>query len=121
MSRSVLIVEDEELIRDLCADVFKDAGYTVSETSTGDEALELLSSGVAVDLIVTDIRMPGAIDGMALRREVEANWPHMKMLITSGHMTVERAELTADQLFVPKPYKFLELVRQAGELLDSRA
>lgn len=117
MTGSVLIVEDEPLIRTLCAEVFEDAGFSVLEASSGDAALAILADGIAVDAIVTDIRMPGAIDGLALRREVEQKWPDIKMVVTSGHMAVERAELSENQVFVPKPYQFLELVRQVEALL----
>lgn len=117
MRKSVLIVEDESLIRSLCADVFRDAAYTVLEAEDGDQALELLRSGIQVTAIVSDIRMPGAIDGLALRREVERQWPGIKMVLTSGHMHVERSELSKDQAFIPKPYRFLDLVRQVEQLI----
>jgi DNA-binding NtrC family response regulator len=117
MTGSVLIVEDEPLIRTLCAEVFEDAGFTVVEASNGDAALTLLTAGSAVDAIVTDIRMPGEVDGLALRRAVEEKWPDIKMVVTSGHMAVERAELSDNHIFVPKPYQFLELVKQVETLL----
>jgi len=114
-----MIVEDEDLIRALAVDAFTEAGFAVLEVSTGDEALEVLFSGEAVDVIVSDIRMPGATDGLKLRREVEIRWPNIKMVLTSGHMEVERSELSENQLFVGKPYKFLELVREVEGLLSS--
>ena len=117
MTRSVLIVEDEQLIRRLCAEVFDDAGFEVVEANDGDAALAILGSGVPIDAIVTDIRMPGTVDGLALRRKVEQRWPNIKMIVTSGHMVVERTELSENHVFVPKPYQFLELVRQVENLL----
>jgi DNA-binding NtrC family response regulator len=117
MTRSVLIVEDEPLIRSLCAEVFDDAGFTVVEADDGDAALAILGSDVAIDAIVTDILMPGTVDGLALRRKVEQTWPNVKVVVTSGHMAVERAELSENHVFVPKPYQFLEMVRQVETLL----
>lgn len=67
--------------------------------------------------IVSDIRMPGEIDGLALCKKVEQYWPGVKMVLTSGHMIVERSELSGDHVFVAKPYRFLDLVRQADELI----
>lgn len=118
MVKAVLIVEDEVLIRTLCADVFREADYKVIEAEDGDHALELLRSGISVSAIVSDIRMPGSTDGMALRREVERLWPGVKMLLTSGHMHVERSELSEDQAFIAKPYRFLDLVRQVDEMIS---
>lgn len=121
MSKSVLIVEDEVLIRTLCADVFREAEYEVIEAGNGDQALELLKSGISVSAIVSDIRMPGSTDGMSLRQEVEQHWPGVKILLTSGHMHVERSELSEDQAFIAKPYRFLDLVRQVDELICGEA
>ena len=72
MSKSVLIVEDETLIRILCADVFREAEYEVIEAKNGDQALDVLRSAIPVIAIVSDIRMSGSTHGMALRREVVA-------------------------------------------------
>lgn len=121
MMRTVMIVEDEDLIRSLCADVFRDAGFQVMEVASGDEALHALQAGKQIDAIVSDIRMPGSTDGMALRAAVEREWPDIKMLLTSGHMKVERSELSQNHLFVPKPYQFLELVRQLEDLFAASA
>lgn len=121
MSKSVLIVEDETLIRALCADVFRDAEYEVIEAENGDQALDVLRSGIPVAAIVSDIRMPGRTDGMALRREVEANWPDVKMLLTSGHRRIERSELSENQAFIAKPYQVLDLVQQVDEMIFGNA
>ena len=120
MTKTILIVEDEALIRSLCADVFREAGFNVLEADNGDHAMDVLGGQAPIDAIVSDIRMPGSIDGLALRREVENRWPGTKMLLTSGHMEVERSELSEDQAFIAKPYRFLELVRQVDDLLNQR-
>jgi DNA-binding NtrC family response regulator len=115
--QSVLIVEDEPLIRDLCADVFKQAGYRVVEAETGDAALEILNSGENVAAVVSDIRMPGAIDGLALRAVVGQRWPTIKFLLTSGHRLEKPESLQDRDVFLPKPYRFLRLVEEVNLLL----
>lgn len=117
MSKSVLIVEDEMLIRTLCADVFGEAEYEVIEAENGDQALDMLRFGIPVIAIVSDIRMPGRTDGMALRREVEANWPDVKMLMTSGDRHVDCSELSENQVFIAKPYQVLDLVQHVDEMI----
>lgn len=117
MTKKILVVEDETLIRHLCADVFREAGYTVLEAEDADEALVILRSEQPVAAVVSDIRMPGTIDGLGLRCEVERNWPATKMLLTSGDTLLERSQLPQDQAFLPKPYRFLELVAEVETLM----
>ncbi|WP_234150127.1 response regulator [Sphingobium sufflavum] len=121
MEKSVLIVEDEALIRALCVDVFEEAGFAVSEAETGDQALAMLEDGLAVTAIVSDVRMPGAVDGMALREEVHRRWPRTRFLLTSGHLHVDRDILSEGEAFLPKPYRFLEMVSEVEALLILKA
>lgn len=109
------------LIRTLCADVFGEAEYEVIEAENGDQALDMLRSGIPVIAVVSDICMPGRTDGMALRREVEANWPDVKMLLTSGDRHVECNELSENQAFIAKPYQVLDLVQQVDEMIIGNA
>lgn len=98
----ILVVEDEVLIRMLMADVLRDEGYRVIEAATGDEAMAILNSGQTVDLVVTDVRMPGEIDGVELAARSKAIAPLRPVVIVSGHLP-PAAAVSADA-FLPKPY-----------------
>jgi CheY-like chemotaxis protein len=86
---TILFVEDEVLIRFFAADALRDASHEVIEAANGDEAVELLSAGLVVDLLITDIRMPGNVDGMGLARFVREQHPELPILLASSHPTQE--------------------------------
>lgn len=107
----ILIVEDDVMIRMLMVDVLSDEGYAVLEAGSGDEGLDILSSGQHLDLIITDVRIPGKIDGIALTGEAKRVFPGLPVIVVSGHLPPEAAN-RADA-FLCKPYgtsTFLELV-----------
>lgn len=82
---TVLLVEDEVLIRLVAADVLRDAGHAVVEAATGEEAVSLLAAGVDIDLVVSDLRMPGAVDGLQLAAFVRAQRPDVPVLLATSH------------------------------------
>jgi CheY-like chemotaxis protein len=100
----ILVVEDEVLIRMLVADELRDADYDVVEAGSADEALELLESLASVDLIISDVRMPGSIDGLGLLAAVKARCPRMPFIVTSGHIEPSLAIQKGADQFVSKPY-----------------
>ncbi|WP_309627310.1 response regulator [Brevundimonas sp.] len=102
-SPRVLVVEDEFLIRMLVADHLRDAGFTVVEAFNGDEAIAILTSGVPIDLVFTDVRMPGAADGLELLAFVKRTRPGLPVLMTSGHLEPELAYAGGAQRFLSKP------------------
>jgi DNA-binding NtrC family response regulator len=72
----ILVVEDELFIRMFISDAFRDEGYTVIEAFNADEAVDILKAGKAVDLVFSDVRMPGTLDGIGLLRFIkERFWP----------------------------------------------
>jgi two-component system, response regulator PdtaR len=81
---AILIVEDEGLVRLLGVDTFVDAGFRVIEAINGDVALGLLEADSDVQLLFTDVSMPGKMDGLALAREVHDRWPHIGIMVVSG-------------------------------------
>ena len=99
----ILVVEDEFLIRFMLSDSLRDVGYQVIEASNADEALKLLETFVP-DLILSDVRMPGSIDGMGLLSKLKVTHPAVPVIIASAHLerTVAIAAGAAD--FVAKPY-----------------
>jgi CheY-like chemotaxis protein len=114
-TRTVLVVEDDVLIRMMIADELRQTGFRVVEASSGDEALRCLASGYAVDLIFTDVQMPGKIDGAALARLVARDYPEIRVFVTSAHGRMPHAGLAAQ--FIPKPYIEGDVVRRIIDAL----
>jgi CheY-like chemotaxis protein len=103
---AVLLVEDEILISQLVADELSEYGFKVHEVSTGDEALKYVGSGAPVDVLFTDINMPGTIDGTELAKRVRAMRPDMPVVYASGRYGAENVgPLVTHSVFVPKPYR----------------
>jgi CheY-like chemotaxis protein len=114
---TVLLVEDELFVRMIGADALSEAGYRVIEAGDADEALERLEDGGDVQVLFTDIRMPGTMDGLALAGEVHRRWPTIRILLTSGDTRPTRAAIPDDGRFLAKPYRFEALSRELDQLL----
>lgn len=100
----VMIVDDEVLIRLVAADVLLDAGFRVVEAASADEAAALLAAGAPVDLVVTDVRMPGVMDGLALVAHLKRLDPPLPVIVTSGHMGPHELLAAGADRWLPKPY-----------------
>ncbi len=83
---TILVAEDEVLVRMTLADQLRDAGYAVIEAANGHEAVDVLRTA-PVGFVVSDVRMPGSIDGVALARLVRAEYPATKIILTSAHLS----------------------------------
>ncbi len=123
---TVLIVEDETLIRHLIADCLNDRGFAVHEAASGDEALDYIDHGGPVDAMFTDVNLPGSINGTELAARVRAVRPELPIVYTSGHYTPnDIARLMPRSVFVTKPYipadVCLLLKRLTGRLKPSSA
>lgn len=101
---TILIVEDEPLVRMHGIDILEEAGFAVIEAGDADEALDILSAGASVQLIFSDVDMPGSMDGLELAWLVHQRWPCIHLLLTSGHHRLEKAQLPIAGLFLPKPW-----------------
>lgn len=99
----ILVVEDELLIRIMLSESLRDAGYHVIEANSADEALSLLES-FAPDLILSDVRMPGTLDGMGLLSTVKNSHPEIPVIIASAHFESHVAIASGAADFVAKPY-----------------
>jgi CheY-like chemotaxis protein len=116
---TILLVEDEVLLRMMLADELRAGNYTVIEAANGDEALEILRTRVSIDALVTDVSMPGTLDGTRLAALVRKLSPSTKIVIASAHsMAIEPGN--ADAVFT-KPYHVLALIRKIGILLEVSA
>ena len=99
---SVLVVEDDPLVRVAICEVLRDAGLCVIEAASADEALSYLGAGQRIDLVFTDIQMPGRLDGIGLARRLRSRDPVLPVVLTSG--TAISPDDLGGALFLPKPY-----------------
>lgn len=104
---AVLVVEDEVLIRLDLSDHLRDYGFDVTEAGDADEALAWLSRK-ELDAVVTDVRMPGTIDGIQLAHKLNREHPHIAVIVVSGHADAAQAPLGVP--VIAKPFNVRELV-----------
>jgi CheY-like chemotaxis protein len=97
-----VVVEDEWLVRMEIADALSAAGWEVLETTTGEAALELLRSGRPVELLVTDIRLPGPVNGWDVAEKYREAHKEVMVIYCSGNPVDENRRVT-ESLFLPKP------------------
>ena len=113
----VLVVEDEVLIRMFAVDVIRDAGFEVVEAADADEAIAVLESRNDIEVVFTDIHMPGPMDGMRLAAAIRNRWPPVKIIATSGRTDNFEKHLPAEGRFIPKPYDAQQVGRAIREIV----
>ena len=102
--QTILIVEDEPLLLMDAVDMVDEAGFEALEASNADQAIEILASRADIRIVLTDIDMPGSMDGLKLAQYVRGRWPPIEIIIVSGHRTVPAEEMPERGLFFSKPY-----------------
>ena len=121
-AETILLVEDEAILREMARDILKDCGYNMLEASTGREALEVWRKCASeVDLLLTDMVMPEGISGVDLAERLLADRPDLKIIFTSGYTSTEiNAELLSrsQARFLQKPYSVTTLARAVRDCLD---
>jgi CheY-like chemotaxis protein len=113
---TVLLVEDEVLIRLMVAEELRSQGLQVLEASNAEEALAILESSFPVDPLFTDVRMPGRMDGVALAKLARARFPRLKVIIASSRQPEDPSRTLADA-FIAKPYDLNKVVERVESLL----
>jgi CheY-like chemotaxis protein len=113
---TILVVEDDILTRMAAADYLRDSGYRILEAGTGDEARTLLRANEPIEVVFSDVNMPG-LDGLSLALWIDREFPDVKVVLTSGD-PVNAAAARAVAIFLAKPYNFAELSRIMKELLS---
>ena len=98
-----LVAEDEFLLRMEAADTLADAGYKVLEVASADAALRYLEEKDGVDLLFTDVNMPGDLNGFDLAREVATRWPEIVIVVCSGATQPGPGDLPSKARFIDKP------------------
>jgi two-component sensor histidine kinase/DNA-binding response OmpR family regulator len=114
---NVLIVEDEMILRMRAVDIVEDAGFTSIEAVNADDALAILESRSDIELLFTDIQMPGSIDGLKLAHAVHERWPLIKIMIVSGQLTLTDADKPLDSRFYGKPLDVRHMVAQMQDMM----
>ncbi|WP_354310403.1 response regulator [Sphingomonas trueperi] len=104
----MLIAEDEPIVRMLAADILAEDGFNVLEAQSATEALDVLAEN-KVEVLFTDINMPGAIDGLQLADVVAVRHPKVGIVVTSGRQRLEDWEIPDDGVYLPKPYDYRTL------------
>jgi DNA-binding NtrC family response regulator len=118
---SVLIVEDQLLIRMSVAEVLREEGFEVAEAGDADEAIACLDH-VAVDAVFTDVQLANDEDGFELADWISEHRPEIGVAVTSGRLTERQAKkrLTRGELFLEKPYDMAKLPRTLAALAEHR-
>jgi CheY-like chemotaxis protein len=117
--RTVLVVDDECLLRMSLADQLRDCGFAVLEAGTAGEAVSVMGAH-RVDLVFSDVRMPGAMNGVGLAQWVRQNRPGVRMLLTSAYTHVaDAADPFCDARLIAKPYDESEVIDRIGRLLSA--
>lgn len=101
----VLVVEDDQLLKSLTTAIVEEAGFVVLSADNADEALLILASRSDIAILLTDVNMPGTLDGLQLAHAVSKRWPHIKIVVVSGRGDLSAAQMPAGCLFFPKPYE----------------
>jgi two-component sensor histidine kinase/CheY-like chemotaxis protein len=113
----VLVVEDEMMLRMRAVDIVEDAGFTPIEAVNADDALAVLESRSDVDLLFTDIQMPGTMDGLKLAHAVHTRWPSIKIMLVSGQVTPSETERPVSSRFYGKPLEVKQMIAELKEML----
>jgi CheY-like chemotaxis protein len=113
--QSVLVVEDDPAVRQVAVSTLKSLGFKVKEAVTGDEAATLLQNDSGFRLVLSDVRMPGALTGIELARMVRAKWPAVQ--VTTGYVDGEAPVADLDLLY--KPYRATDLAEKIQSLLHA--
>jgi CheY-like chemotaxis protein len=113
----VLVVEDEVLIRGAIAEYLRISGCTVVEAANAAEAIAVLAAGVMIDVVFSDIHLPGTMNGLSLARWVHRHHPGIAVVLTSGNADGARATEVAE-FFFSKPYRMAEVAFRIRSLLS---
>ncbi len=121
---TILLVDDEVLIRLMVSDFLQECGFKTLGASSADEAIEVLSKSqpFVIDLVLSDVRMPGIMDGFGLARWIRQNRPGMPVILCSGDVNKAQAaeQVCAGEPFLAKPFDLHFAVAKIRQLLDAK-
>jgi two-component system, response regulator PdtaR len=120
MAFTVVVAEDDELIRLLTVEALTDAGFIVLEAEHAEDALKHLNGSASeIHLLFTDVNMPGDMDGLDLALHTNGHWPWIAVLIASGRPLPKTRDMLEGHRFLPKPYRPETIVTHARELVGA--
>ncbi|WP_291685473.1 HWE histidine kinase domain-containing protein [Bradyrhizobium sp.] len=119
--RAVLVVEDEMLLRMRAVNMVEDAGFTAVEAINADDAIAVLESRSDIELLFTDIQMPGSMDGLKLAYAVHERWPLIKIILVSGQLKLADDDRPADSRFFGKPLDGKQLIGEMQDMMGKGA
>lgn len=114
---TVLVVEDEPLIRMDISEQLEDFVFTVLVAANADDALEILMVNRDIRVVFTDVDMPGSMDGLKFAAAVGDRWPPIRIIVTSGHRRVTSSDLPAESQFIGKPYLAADIATAMRQML----
>ena len=106
----ILTVEDEFLISEYLRAILEGGGHRVVATFDADEAIQVVERVRDIQLVITDIDMPGSMDGLRLAGAIRERWPPIHLIVVTGFAPPRSSELPRDSLFIPKPYGTAEIL-----------
>jgi CheY-like chemotaxis protein len=112
---TILIVEDDQLLRLLTVDIVEEAGFVALQADNADEAVAILETRSDIALLLTDINMPGSMDGLKLAHAVRNRWPPIKIIVVSSR--APDCVLPTDSRFFIKPYHGETLISEIHSLM----
>src|SRR3979490_375166 len=115
----VLVVEDEMMLRMRAVDIVEDAGFTPIEAVNADDALAILESRTDIELLFTDIQMPGSMDGLNLAYAVNQRWPSIKIILVSGQLKLTDNDKPADSRFFGKPLEVKQMIAVMQDMMGN--
>jgi CheY-like chemotaxis protein len=117
----ILIVEDEVLTRFTLAEWLRAEGHDVVEAVSADEAVVVLASPmVEVDAVISDVQMPGSMNGLEFARHIHKEFPALPVILVSGHVLENEAKEAGAALFFRKPYDLVKLSEHIAALVPHR-
>lgn len=117
LTYKVLVVEDEPLIRLGMLALLEQAGYQTFEAANADQAIEVMEREAGIRVVVTDVDMPGSMDGVRLAHAVRTRWPPTVLIVISGKVGLSEVDLPTGTRFFSKPFQEAFLLRTIEELV----
>lgn len=118
----ILIIDDEPVLRELLSELLQDEQATTIALETADAGMMFLEENPgSVDLVITDVRMPGVLTGFDLANKVRERWPHLPVIITSGYHDLKKQRKPDNSTLLPKPWVLSELLDMIDACLISRS
>jgi CheY-like chemotaxis protein len=114
----ILVVEDEFLIRLTLVEALGDEGFNVVEAESGDAGLVALEADTGIQLLLTDIQLPGSLDGRGLARRARQTRPDLPIVYMTGRPDpAAEATATANERYIAKPYTLADICKAVRDLL----